>query len=308
MICALRRPRWWPLPSSRTPPRSADRCTRSAQTRRRPTSRRGASSASSSFGSPVRLCRGARRRRHLPAQLDGGRERRPGLRAHCRNGCVARGRIHLRRRRDDRGRPPGAVLLGGIEKALLLSESISSYWVQIVTGALLDRLRWGPQCRKSRCRCPATTITSTPGGGSMKSARPHALRVILVALALMAALAFAACGDTQDDEEASDSGSSAAQGGQSRSECRDQEGAEDRLDPQAAGQPLRGVRALGRRRGDGGARRAPTGSRARRTPAPRRRSRSSTPRYSRTLDAIIIAGNDPVRRGPFSQAARRSAT
>jgi rhamnose transport system permease protein len=29
------------------------------------------------------------------------------------------------------------LLLGGIQKALLLSESISSYWVQIVTGALL---------------------------------------------------------------------------------------------------------------------------------------------------------------------------
>ena len=28
-------------------------------------------------------------------------------------------------------------LLGGIQKALLLSESISSYWVRIVTGALL---------------------------------------------------------------------------------------------------------------------------------------------------------------------------
>src|SRR3954464_10703686 len=29
------------------------------------------------------------------------------------------------------------LLLGGIQKALLLSESISSYWIQIVTGALL---------------------------------------------------------------------------------------------------------------------------------------------------------------------------
>ena len=36
------------------------------------------------------------------------------------------------------------LLLGGIQKALLLSESISSYWVQIVTGALLIGSVLGP--------------------------------------------------------------------------------------------------------------------------------------------------------------------
>jgi len=36
------------------------------------------------------------------------------------------------------------VLLGGIQKALLLSESISSYWIQIVTGALLIGSVLGP--------------------------------------------------------------------------------------------------------------------------------------------------------------------
>jgi len=36
------------------------------------------------------------------------------------------------------------LLLGGIQKALLLSESISSYWVQIVTGALLVGSVLGP--------------------------------------------------------------------------------------------------------------------------------------------------------------------
>ncbi len=36
------------------------------------------------------------------------------------------------------------VLLGGIQKALLLSESISSYWIQIVTGALLVGSVLGP--------------------------------------------------------------------------------------------------------------------------------------------------------------------
>ena len=33
------------------------------------------------------------------------------------------------------------LLLGGIQKALLLSESISSYWIQIVTGDAAHRLR-----------------------------------------------------------------------------------------------------------------------------------------------------------------------
>jgi rhamnose transport system permease protein len=36
------------------------------------------------------------------------------------------------------------VLLGGIQKALLLSESISSYWIQIVTGTLLVGSVLGP--------------------------------------------------------------------------------------------------------------------------------------------------------------------
>jgi rhamnose transport system permease protein len=35
-------------------------------------------------------------------------------------------------------------LLGGIQKALLLSESISSYWIQIVTGVLLVGSVVGP--------------------------------------------------------------------------------------------------------------------------------------------------------------------
>ena len=47
-----------------------------------------------------------------------------------------------------RGTIAGVVLalflLGGIQKALLLSESISSYWIQIVTGALLIGSVLGP--------------------------------------------------------------------------------------------------------------------------------------------------------------------
>jgi rhamnose transport system substrate-binding protein len=44
----------------------------------------------------------------------------------------------------------------------------------------------------------------------MKSARPHGLRVLLAALALVAMLVFAACGETQDDQESSSSGDEAA--------------------------------------------------------------------------------------------------
>ncbi len=41
------------------------------------------------------------------------------------------------------------LLLGGIQKALLLSESISSYWIQIVTGVLLVGSVLGPERRRA---------------------------------------------------------------------------------------------------------------------------------------------------------------
>jgi rhamnose transport system substrate-binding protein len=44
----------------------------------------------------------------------------------------------------------------------------------------------------------------------MKSARPRPLRVLLAALALVAMLVFAACGETQDDEQSSSSSGSSA--------------------------------------------------------------------------------------------------
>ncbi len=114
--------------------------------------------------------RRARRRRHLAAQLDGGGQRRPGLRAHRRSRpcCSAACRSSAAAARS-----PGVILalllLGGIQKALLLSESISSYWIQIVTGTLLVGSVLGPQPCPSRRRSPAASLTSTPGGGSMKS-------------------------------------------------------------------------------------------------------------------------------------------
>ena len=87
---------------------------------------------------------GARRRRHLAAQLDGRRQRRPGLRAD-RVTAVLLGGVSIF---GGRGTIAGVILalllLGGIQKALLLSESISSYWIQIVTGTLLVGSVLGP--------------------------------------------------------------------------------------------------------------------------------------------------------------------
>ncbi len=77
------------------------------------------------------------------------------------------------------------------------------------------------------------------------SARKSALRALLAALALVAALVFAACGETQDDESLVRLvvvGVRVERGG--GSERRDPDRPEDRLDSQAARQPLRGVRAL----------------------------------------------------------------
>ena len=53
-------------------------------------------------------------------------------------------------------------LLGAIQKALLLSESISSYWIQIVTGTLLVVLGAGSQCRPPRHGGAAPPVTPTP--------------------------------------------------------------------------------------------------------------------------------------------------
>ena len=54
------------------------------------------------------------------------------------------------------------LLLGSIQKALLLSENISSYWIQIVTGIAPGRLGSGPEPRTSRRRGAAAALTPTP--------------------------------------------------------------------------------------------------------------------------------------------------
>ena len=61
---------------------------------------------------PVRDGRGARRHRHLAAQLDGGGQRRPGLRAHRGDRGAARRRVDLRRPRHDRRRHPRPAAAG----------------------------------------------------------------------------------------------------------------------------------------------------------------------------------------------------
>ena len=58
------------------------------------------------------------------------------------------------------------LLLGGIQKALLLSESISSYWIQIVTGALLVGSVLGPNLARRVAEARRRRSQSTPGGGS----------------------------------------------------------------------------------------------------------------------------------------------
>ena len=53
-------------------------------------------------------------------------------------------------------------LLGGIQKALLLSESISSYWIQIVTGTLLVGSVLGPNVVRRVTEARAAPVTPTP--------------------------------------------------------------------------------------------------------------------------------------------------
>jgi rhamnose transport system permease protein len=56
-------------------------------------------------------------------------------------------------------------LLGAIQKALLLSESISSYWVQIVTGVLLVGSVLGPNIAR-RVRDARVRSSHSPEEGS----------------------------------------------------------------------------------------------------------------------------------------------
>jgi len=56
-------------------------------------------------------------------------------------------------------------LLGGIQKALLLSESISSYWIQIVTGLLLVGSVLGPNLARRVTEARRSRTTHHPEEG-----------------------------------------------------------------------------------------------------------------------------------------------
>jgi rhamnose transport system permease protein len=68
------------------------------------------------------------------------------------------------------------VLLGGIQKALLLSESISTYWIQIVTGALLVGSVFGPnvvqRVREARAH-PSRRRGTWPSRAETSPTRPQ---------------------------------------------------------------------------------------------------------------------------------------
>jgi rhamnose transport system permease protein len=58
------------------------------------------------------------------------------------------------------------LLLGGIQKAILLSDSISSYWIQIVTGVLLVGSVLGPNVARRVTEARRRSSTHTPEEGS----------------------------------------------------------------------------------------------------------------------------------------------
>jgi rhamnose transport system substrate-binding protein len=137
----------------------------------------------------------------------------------------------------------------------------------------------------------------------MKSARPHALRAFLVALALLAALAFAACGG---DDEASDGGTqSVAQEGEADPNAPLKQGLKTVSIPKQLGNPYEEFEhsGVGEALDElGGSNRisGPTDAGAS-TQIP-----LINAAVQQNVDAIIIAGNDPNAVAPaLKQAAQR---
>ena len=195
------------------------------------------------------------------------------------------------------------VLLGGIQKALLLSESISSYWIQIVTGTLLVGSVLGPNLARRVAESPAAPLTSTPGGGSMKSVH---LRALLVALALLATLAFAACGETQDDEGSEgESTPAAAQEGEADPSAEIPQGLKTVSIPKQLGNPYEefehsGIDEALKELGGSNRISGPTDAGAS-TQIP-----IINAAVQQQPDAIIIAGNDPDAVAPALKQAAQS--
>ena len=140
----------------------------------------------------------------------------------------------------------------------------------------------------------------------MKSARPHALRALITALALLAALVFAACGETQDDE--SGNGSPAAQEGTADPNAPIKKGIKTVSIPKQLGNPYEefehsGIDEALKELGGSNRITGPTEASA----------SSQIPIINAAAqqkpDAIIIAGNDPDAVAPaLKQAAQRGIT
>jgi rhamnose transport system substrate-binding protein len=137
----------------------------------------------------------------------------------------------------------------------------------------------------------------------MKSARPHALRAFLVALALLAALAFAACGG---DDEASDGGTqTVAQEGEADPNAPLKKGLKTVSIPKQLGNPYEefehsGVDEALEELGGSNRISGPTDAGAS-TQIP-----LINAAVQQNVDAIIIAGNDPNAVAPaLKQAAQR---
>jgi rhamnose transport system substrate-binding protein len=136
----------------------------------------------------------------------------------------------------------------------------------------------------------------------MKAARPHALRAFLVALALLAALAFAACGG---DDEASDGGTQSVAQGEADPNAPMKKGLKTVSIPKQLGNPYEeyehsGVDEALEELGGSNRISGPTDAGAS-TQIP-----LINAAVQQNVDAIIIAGNDPNAVAPaLKQAAQR---
>src|SRR5919112_3100934 len=140
----------------------------------------------------------------------------------------------------------------------------------------------------------------------MKSARPSALRLLLAALALVAALAFAACGSTKDDEGSSASSSSESSSStEANPNAPIKEGLKTVSIPKQLGNPYEefehsGVDEAMKELGGSNRISGPTDASASSQISIINAAAQQKP------DAIIIAGNDPNAVAPaLKQAAKR---
>jgi rhamnose transport system substrate-binding protein len=138
----------------------------------------------------------------------------------------------------------------------------------------------------------------------MKFPRPHILRVLLTALALVAALAFVACGETNDDSD-DDSSSAQSQEGAANPDAAIKKGIKTVSIPKQLGNPYEefehsGIDEALEELGGSNRINGPTDAGAS-TQIP-----IINAAVQQKVDAIIIAGNDPNAVAPaLKQAAQR---